>query len=241
MQESSKFLYFRQWEDVHRETVNESPLFAPKDLDEGKHCVVGNCNGFPMEERWATETPLFAKVINEKLMAIKAKTVVDFGCGVGRLAKEVLKLNPYVRLSGVDNSKKMLDIAMQHVRSDRFEWVHLCGSDWTKFVPKADFAYAVYVFQHIPFPEVVERIREVSQISDRLLVVNSVCRMAVSQNGFVNDGFNVIEELAKYYPRFSWAIPAESIFKNNLIRKMFMGAPAEGTVQHFAFICERGN
>ena len=30
----------------------EHQLFKPKALQEGKHAVVGNCNGIPMEERY---------------------------------------------------------------------------------------------------------------------------------------------------------------------------------------------
>ena len=45
-------------------------LFKPQNIEDAKNCVVGDCNGFSMEERYRVETPLFAKAILENIKFI---------------------------------------------------------------------------------------------------------------------------------------------------------------------------
>ena len=96
----------------------EHNLFKPRDLEEGKHAVVGDCNGIPMAERWKIETPLFAKEILKYVP--ENGTILDYGCGVGRIAKEVLAQRPDVKVVGLDASSDMLKQAKEYVSSDRF-------------------------------------------------------------------------------------------------------------------------
>ena len=45
----------------------EHNLFKPSSFEEGKHGVVGDCNGFTMQQRWDAETPIFADAILSNL------------------------------------------------------------------------------------------------------------------------------------------------------------------------------
>ena len=63
-------------------------LFKPKSFEEGQHAVVGNCNGYSMDDRFKLETPLFAKAILRQADGLGNPIILDYGCGVGRLARK---------------------------------------------------------------------------------------------------------------------------------------------------------
>ena len=92
-------------------------LFKPANIDDGKHAVVGNCNGISAEERWETETPLFAKAI---LSNLHGNTILDYGCGIGRITKELITQNNSVEITGVDASQDMLQLATDYISDNRF-------------------------------------------------------------------------------------------------------------------------
>jgi SAM-dependent methyltransferase len=214
----------------------ETPLFNPRDFTDGQHQVVGHCNGYTMEERWKEETPLFKDIIIDQLKG--NEVVLDYGCGVGRLAKELLLELPMLEIVGVDTSAEMRKLAEEYVGSDRFSTKspEELGND------KFDFTYCVYVLQHIS-PEFIDNaIKQVAESSDNLLLVNSVARMYASPQGFVNDGYDVLGEVAKYFGKAEWAIPPYDLINNPLIRKMFMGsvlAGEEGNTEHYAFLFQK--
>ena len=211
----------------------ETPLFNPTDFTEGQHQVVGNCNGYTMEERWKEETPLFRDIIARQLQG--DEVILDYGCGVGRLAKEIIDLFPNIKIVGVDTSAEMRKLAEEYVNSDRFSTKHPDELGDAGF----DFTYCVYVLQHIP-PEFIDNaIKQVCMTSNELLLVNSVARMYASPQGFVNDGYDVLGKVNDYYNLAEWAIPPKDLIENPLIRKMFMGsviAGEEGNTEHYAFL-----
>jgi len=216
----------------------ETPLFNPRDFTDGQHQVVGHCNGYTMEERWKEETLLFKKIIIDQILLHETRVILDYGCGVGRLAKEVLEELPNVKIVGVDTSPEMRKLAEEYVNSDRFSTKspEELGND------KFDFTYCVYVLQHIPPAYIDNAIKQVCESSPSLLLVNSVARMYASPQGFVNDGYDVLMEVANYFKKVSWAIPPINLINNTLIRKMFMGsvlAGPEGNTEHYAFFFER--
>lgn len=206
-------------------------MFNPQNFEDGKHQVVGQCNDIPMEERWKAETPIFADIILKEIDKIQgAKKILDYGCGVGRLAKEIIEKNNEVTIYGVDNSKDMLGEASIYVNSNRFI-LRLPE----EFHEKVDFAYCVYVLQHIPTLYLREAIRQISDSCNRLLLVNSLARMAISDEGFQNDGIDILDEIKRFYNNFSNAIPFTEIVNNPVIKKMFL----TGNTLHYAVMCEK--
>lgn len=184
-----------------------------------------------MNERWDVETPIFADIISNELYKIDAKTVLDYGCGVGRLAKAIIHKNSNINVYGVDASPEMLEQAIKYVSSDRF--IPMIPDEFNS--RKADFAYCVYVLQHIPALYLREAIRRISDSSNKLFLVNSLVRMAVSDEGFQNDGIDILDEVNKFYTHFSSAILFTEIVNNPVIKKMFL----TGDTLHYAVLCEK--
>jgi len=106
----------------------EHNLFKPNSFEEGRHGVVGDCNGISMEERWKIETPLFAKAILQQYFGKfdcatcvpNSPIILDYGCGVGRLSKEILIKSPHSLVTGVDASTEMMTEAKAYVANERF-------------------------------------------------------------------------------------------------------------------------
>lgn len=229
---------FKDGEKINNGSLfqKETPLFNPRDFNDGQQQVVGFCNGYSMEERWKEETPLFREIIVGQLKS--DAIVLDYGCGVGRLAKEIVNVMLGVRIVGVDTSYEMRKLAEEYVGSDRFT---TCSPEELGD-QKFDFTYCVYVLQHIMPDYVGNAIKQVSESSNNLLLVNSVARMYASPQGFVNDGYDVLGEVAKNFSKAEWAIPPYELINNPLIRKMFMGsvlAGQEGNTEHYAILFKK--
>ncbi len=87
----------------------------------------------------------------------QSKSVLDVGCGNGRLAERLDRERRELDYVGVDASRELIDIAAS--RRNRFEHVHaefrvgeLSEPGWNKDLPYApfDFAVALAVLHHVP-------------------------------------------------------------------------------------------
>ena len=208
-------------------------MFEPNNLEEAKGHVVGDCNGIPTKLRWENETPYMVKIITDEINKRGSKTVLDYGCGAGRIAKGVVEQNRGVKLIGMDKSDQMLKIAKDYVLSERFIPIKI----GTTQPEKVDFAYAIYVLQHIHAIDLRETLAFLAMSSDSLFVVNSICRMAVTLDGrgFHEDGINMINEVRRFFPKINWGIPFQYIAENPVMRKMFL----EGQTLHWGALCEK--
>ena len=176
------------------------PRFKAGNIDEGKHSVVGDCNGHTCEERWRVETPIFARAILSYLPE-GARTIIDYGCGVGRLAAEILKQNKLVTVIGVDASRDELNLAKQYVNDSRF--IPILPEELEQ---KADLIYSVYVLQHVPAIELrhaIERMHYFLKPEGALVYCSSDYRMAINQHGgFTDDthlGVDIRRELSRLF------------------------------------------
>jgi SAM-dependent methyltransferase len=209
-------------------------MFNPKSIEEGKSDVVGNCNGLSKEERWDYETPIFAEIINKQREGVKK--ILDFGCGCGRVARELLDNNKDIdEIYGLDTSPEMLKIAKDYVLSDRFKPIQITEESFG-VSDQFEYAYCIYVLQHIPALDLRETIKYLSRFAKKVFVVNSCIRMAVSNSGFHNDGIDVLKELGKYFSSIRWGIPIKYIIEDRVMRTMFM----EGNTKHYGVLCENG-
>ena len=209
------------------------PRFKINGLKEGKESVVGNCNGHSCEERWNEETPLFVRAILRNLPK-GATSVLDYGCGVGRLAKEVLKQNSKVTVYGVDASADELKYAKEDVNDSRF--VPLLPEQVTF---KVDLIYCIYVLQHVPAIELrhaIERMHYFLKPGGKLVYCSSDYRMAINDGGgFTDDrglGVNIRREIGRLFEEESDMFDKGEL-KNKLIRDMVTaeGCP-NGSIAH---------
>lgn len=145
------------------------------------------------EERWEKETPYLGQMIVDHLGIIPQHRVLDYGCGIGRLSKELIK-RAGCPMIGVDTSVSMRALAHSYVVDDRFL---ACSPNALSSVQDVHFAIAVWVLQHIPdlngaLDAIVGQLRSFG----KLFVVNTRTRFIPIDNGrWADDGQDVREQL----------------------------------------------
>lgn len=164
------------------------------------------------EERWAKETPYLVDMIGRALKLRPEMVVLDYGCGIGRLAKELIA-RYRCRVVGVDISATMRGFAATYVESDRF--VACAPAMFDTLIERGlacDAAIAVWVLQHCQRPsDDVARIKRALKPSAPLFVVNNIHRavpmlerklgpMGATMAGtWANDGIDVKAMLAQEF------------------------------------------
>ena len=150
--------------------------------------------GSTTDERWERETPYLVGLIREYCRAGAGANILDFGCGIGRIAKALLD-DPEVRaVVGLDASGPMRALAEEAIADQRF----VAANPATTIPTQAfDTAVAVWVLQHVADPVLeVARIRAFLRPGGRLFVVNNLSRaVPTAEDGrfqWVDDGFNVV-------------------------------------------------
>ena len=203
-------------------------LFKPKSFEEGAHAVVGSCNGYSMEDRFRLETPLFAKAILRQADGLGNPIILDYGCGVGRLAKEILSQCPNASVVGVDDSAEMREKAVKYVNHKRFE--ALAPEELDDGIRVFDLAYCVYVLQHVPAIEIREILGRIRRsLEGAFCYCSSDYRMAVrfDNAGFFDDRFLGVELRDEVQKLFG--IPKRELFTdkeyaaNQILRDMVKG------------------
>lgn len=204
----------------------ENPIFQTRDFESMARRVAGACNGISGQERWEKETPLFVQAIMQHITE-DVHAVLDYGCGVGRLAKGVLIEAPeHIELYGVDDSRKQLESALAYINHERFETLlpH-------ELHQPIDLVYSIYVFQHIPaieLREALQRIHSVLRPGGLFLYCSSDYRMSVRYDkiAFFDDrflGVNVRKEVERFFEPIAPLFDDATIDAHDILRQMLRG------------------
>jgi SAM-dependent methyltransferase len=154
----------------------EPRVFDAPNIAQARRIIL-TAEGSGTEERWAKETPYLAEMIGRTLKLRPETVVLDYGCGIGRLAKELIA-KYRCRVVGVDISASMRGFAATYVESDRFlacAPAMLDGMIERGFA--CDAAFTVWVLQHCLRPvEDVARIKHALTPAAPLFLVNNIHR-----------------------------------------------------------------
>ena len=158
---------------------------------------------------------------------------MDYGCGVGRIAKEILFQRSDVKLIAVDNSQEMRDLALEYIGpedGERFQVMHpdkLPSSG----IATCDVIYSIYCFQHIPAVHLTEALRKVNWFlreTGYFVYCSSECRMAVRSDvdAFYDDrhlGVNVLAEVNKFFDTPEQLFTQEVFDANPVVNSLVNG------------------
>lgn len=101
------------------------------------------------QQRWETETPYLINLIEENVTLNSESVVVDFGCGLGRLSKELIhKYN--CKVFGVDISKSMRAMSIGYVNHSNYVPISPETFEWLSL--GADLCLSVWALQHVLLP-----------------------------------------------------------------------------------------
>jgi SAM-dependent methyltransferase len=171
--------------------VYRPEIFEVVSIEDAKRVIVTPEPGTTTPERWEKETPFLVEDIGKRLGIGPETCVLDYGCGVGRVAKGLIDRFG-CRVVGVDFSPSMRLFAPEHVLSERFTaWSagvldQMIGKGF-----RADAAICIWVIQHVLEPaEVIGRIAAAIRPAGLLYALNST-RCVPTDRGWVNDGYDV--------------------------------------------------
>ncbi len=109
--------------------------------------------GADTETRWAQETPYIVNLLNAHLMPGPGDLILDYGCGIGRLAKALIQ-HCGCHVIGVDISPEMRRLSLDYVGSERFTAVspEILDSIIASGL-RVSGAFCIWVLQHCFAPD----------------------------------------------------------------------------------------
>lgn len=151
-------------------------------------------------EKFYKETQFLIDVIANENIINNESTVLDFGCGMGRVSKEIVKKFDCSVL-GFDISESMKTFATLYVSNPRkFKTLSQLPDN-----NSVDACLAIFVLQHVENPKQdIENLVNTIKPNGYLVLVNEDNRFIpsdVDSKGYViwnNDNFNVHSEIEKY-------------------------------------------
>ena len=176
---------------IVRLTYNAN-IFDVRNIEEARQIILTG-EGSTTDERWKSETPYLADAIHQALRITPETILIDYGCGIGRMAKELIQRHG-CRVIGVDISDNMRALAPSYVQSNRF---FACSPEMLdtlvarNFV--ADAAISIWVLQHCLKPaEDIERIHRALVPGGGLFVLNNLYRaVPTREQPWANDGLDI--------------------------------------------------
>ena len=184
------------------------PIFTRRNLKAAMAAVCGYYHGHSVQERFKVETPAIVGALDDLLQ--KSETVLDYGIGVGRVAKAILEQYPHIQVIGVDNSKKMLELTREYIphkyftegRIRLYDTLSLhCIADGS-----VDLMLAIYVLTHISAPcleGTVNHIERLMKDDGKLYVLNQIGRAVPREKRWgiykkLRKVFGFLESLCEY-------------------------------------------
>jgi|SRR6516225_4580726 SAM-dependent methyltransferase len=167
-------------------------VFEVTDLRHAQEIILTPEAGTTTAERWEKETPYLVGEIGRSLKLDGSACVVDYGCGVGRVAKGLIERFG-CQVVGVDISVSMRQLAPGYVQSSDFA---ACAPEILDALVSRGFrathAYACWVLQHCISPEDdLKRIDAALAPGGLLFVVNLHDRCIPTDQGWRSDGIDV--------------------------------------------------
>lgn len=129
--------------------------------------------GADTQTRWAKETPYIVTLLRGNLAPGPDDLILDYGCGIGRLAKELIGTYG-CHVIGVDISPEMRKLSLDYVGSPRFTAVSPEMLDsMTGAGLRVSGAFCIWVLQHCFAPaQDIARIKNTLRDGGPFFVVN---------------------------------------------------------------------
>lgn len=179
--------------------ANYNPNFFEADSEDwARRLILTDNDTMTGAERWERETAFLCEAIGKELNPKTTDVLLDFGCGIGRVAKAIIERYG-CRVVGVDISSSMRRMALEYVRSINFSAVSPEEFDaLARGGIRVNHCYAIWVLQHTLDPRAeLHRIQSALTQDGLLYLVNELGRCVPCDLGWVNDGIDVFAMTAE--------------------------------------------
>jgi SAM-dependent methyltransferase len=193
-------------------TFISKPVYSPQvfevcNIEEAKRIILTPEKGIDPEERWQRETPFTVSQIIDLLKPEKDSILIDYGCGIGRLAKGLIQQRS-CNILAIDTSLTMRQLAPAYVNSPLFS---VCTPQLLDSMAarglSVDAAYSVWVLQHCLNPiEDLLRIKRVLKPGGYFYILNNISRAVPTNTGWVNDKISISDLLNQQFKEV-WSSP----------------------------------
>lgn len=179
--------------------------FCTNSINDAKKVILTDWYSFSSDYRWQFEAGL--QLLELRKFIRENSVICDFGIGIGRISKEILKKFRSVYIIGIDSSKTMLNQCRQNIPSAYHNRLKLVPFDRIKAVKtkSIDFAFAIYVFQHIPanlFKVALKELKRIIKPEGFLYLFNNNVRYVVDgalREQWYDDKLPQLDIISKYF------------------------------------------
>ena len=174
-------------------------VFNQASIEDAKKIIL-TAEDSSTQERWEKESPYISQRIINFMDITKETLIVDFGCGIGRISKELIQRQG-CRVIGVDISKSMRSQALEYVNDERFTTVSpdLLVQMMKKGL-KVDGVISIWVLQHIPQPQQqLNILYHLLEKNGKLFILNNLRSALPTNVGWVNEGTDIKALLVEYF------------------------------------------
>jgi SAM-dependent methyltransferase len=175
-------------------------VFAVQDIQQAMNIIL-TPEDSTTERRWTTETAYLADMIGQQVEIDSSTVLLDYGCGIGRIAKELITRHG-CSVVGVDISPQMRMLGVAYVQSDRFM---ACSPEMLNSLLASGLTFhaatSIWVLQHCLDPiDDISLIQAALKPEGRFFVVNNRRRAVPTlEEGWVDDGFDVKSSLSERF------------------------------------------
>jgi 2-polyprenyl-3-methyl-5-hydroxy-6-metoxy-1,4-benzoquinol methylase len=178
-------------------------VFNPHSIEHAKEiCLTSDLID---DNKFENETKYLIDFLKGQDLIKSTTKVVDFGCGVGRISKALIR-DIGCEVVGFDISENMLKYATEYVNDDKFIPVIYDKNMTTIGKPKFDLTIASLVLQHSEHPiHDIKVIKDVLNTSGTLVLINEPNRyvpIGVNSDGYVvweDDKIDILQEVSKHF------------------------------------------
>lgn len=184
--------------DLSQPTLIYDPtVFDKSSIEEARGIVLTAEGGVSTQARWDGETPWLLNLIAKHIKS--GDLVLDYGCGVGRLAAPLVSQGYSV--IGVDASSLMRQHATNLIANERFVAMTPVMLDQLLCIGvKAQFALAFWMLHHcFDLDLEVQRIYNALNKDGILGVLDMRHRAIPTNQGWINDGKDVFQTLCRSF------------------------------------------
>jgi hypothetical protein len=198
--------------------------FDVSDIEEAKRIILTPEGDASTEDRWAVETPPLVKLLREYFDITEQSILIDFGVGVGRVAKELINETGCF-IVGVDISASMRTLGHIYCYSPKFMSCSVEGL--TTLLSKgfrADFAYSAWTLQHSAEPrENIDLLFDALSDTGGLYVLNAKYGVLPVKEGWKFDTHDLRPILEAKSARHDYPPPPEGLINETVHDQMFSG------------------